>query len=48
MPNLTTGLASLGARKPMPIVTSIDLLGKRKVLMEDGNVRKVRERWAGC
>jgi hypothetical protein len=45
IPDLTTGPFSPSAREPIPVVIPIDLLRKRRVMMEDVNVSKARERW---
>jgi hypothetical protein len=45
--NLITFPPSPPVREPISVAIPFDLLKKRRVTMEDVNVRIVRERWAG-
>jgi hypothetical protein len=48
IPNLTTCPSSLGAREPISVAILLNLIRKRRELMDDVNVNTARERWAGC
>jgi hypothetical protein len=47
IPILTTCTIIPAAREPISVAISFDLPRKRRVMTEDVNVSKVRERWTG-
>jgi hypothetical protein len=47
IPNLTTCTSSLATREPTSVAILSNHLRKRRVMVEDGNVSIVRERWTG-
>jgi hypothetical protein len=48
VPNLTTCPSSPAARKSTSVAILLNLLRKRRDLIEDVNVSNVRETWTGC
>jgi hypothetical protein len=48
IPELTICPSSPAAREPLSFAISVDLLRKRRVMMDNVDVSNVRERWTGC